>query len=116
MSLAYSSSEKKVDKNYVTAEQKENNLMNGLMAGKSGYLISAGYKKPRRRAPARTQSIYGKKQKRVFVPTACKFCGAAVAYGTISKSRLRAAGSTWIDTCDSCAVNPDVANTAKIYI
>ncbi|MBI1972042.1 MAG: hypothetical protein HYS53_01955 [Candidatus Aenigmarchaeota archaeon] len=116
MGPAYSSAENKGDKNYVTAEQKENKLVEGLIVARpNGYAVAIGYKKPRTRAP-RTKGIYGRKQKRVFVPTQCKFCGAAVAYGTVSKSRLRAAGSTWIDTCDSCSANPDVAKDAKIYV
>lgn len=115
--MAYSSVEQKGDKNYVTPEQKENRLVQGLITVRlRGYSASLGYKKAKTRPPPRTKSIYGKKQKRVFVPTSCKFCGAAVSYDTISKSRLRAAGSTWIDTCDSCSVNPDVAKNAKIYV
>ncbi|MBI4167642.1 MAG: hypothetical protein HY515_01660 [Candidatus Aenigmarchaeota archaeon] len=115
MGLAYST-EKKSDKNYVTIEQRENKLVEGLITVKSnGYAAGLGYKKAKTRPP-RTKSIYGKKQKRIFVPTQCKFCGAEVSYASISKSRLRAAGSTWIDTCDSCSANPDVAQSAKVYI
>ncbi len=114
MGLAYST-EKKTGKNYVTTEQKENGLVEGLIAVKSnGYAAALGYNKPKTRVPI-TKSVYGKKQKRVFVPTQCKFCGSEVSYASTSKSRLRAAGSTWIDTCDSCSANPDVAQNAKIY-
>lgn len=114
MAMAYSAEEKRSGKNYVTVEEKENVRIDSLMSSKaSGYRISAGYRKGK----ARTEkSVYGKKQKRVFVPTQCKFCGSAVTYETVSNSRLRAAGSTWIDTCEPCAMNPDVPKGAKIYV
>ena len=115
MTQAYSVQEKSGD-SYKTVQEKENRLVEGLIATKAGgYGAAAGYRKPKTRAPFR-KTVYGKKTKRVFVPTQCKFCGAEVSYGSISKSRLRAAGSTWIDTCDSCAVNPDVTKNAKIYV
>ncbi|MBI2085003.1 MAG: hypothetical protein HYT71_00650 [Candidatus Aenigmarchaeota archaeon] len=115
MGLAYSSEEKKNEKNYVTPQDKENVLVGSLMSRTNGYKIAIGYRKAKTRAP-RKLNVYGKKPKRTFVPTQCKFCGAEVSYGSISKSRLRAAGSTWIDTCDSCAVTPDVAQEVKIYV
>ncbi|MBI4176978.1 MAG: hypothetical protein HY516_01280 [Candidatus Aenigmarchaeota archaeon] len=112
MGVAYSSPGQKSGKNYVTVEEKESVRVDNLMSARAaGYKITAGYKKPKA-----AKSAYGKKQKRIFVPTQCKFCGAEVSYGSVSKSRLRAAGSTWIDTCESCSVNPDVAQSAKIYV
>ncbi len=119
---------------YVDAKTREDRLANNLMTtacnagraqdndlhrksciGNSSFLridISRAVKSTSYATAARkgykpdgkTHSIYGKKSKRPFVPTWCKFCGAVVAYGTISKMRLRSA-TTWIDTCDSCTAN-----------
>ncbi len=112
MSLAYSSEEKNDEKNYVAASGKEERNVNNLMSRANGHRIAAGYRKAR---PS-NGSAYEKKPRRAFVPTQCKFCGSEVSYGSISKSRLRTAGSTWIDTCDSCAAAPDVAREVKIYV
>ncbi len=103
---------------YVDAKAREERLVNGLIAmtcnaGRaqeiniSHAVKSAGYAAAGRKSykfGGRTHSLYGKKSKRPFVPTWCKFCGAAVAYGTISKMRLRSA-TAWIDTCDGCAAS-----------
>ncbi len=113
MGMSYSSEEKKDGKNYVTPQDKEKALVGRLMSRANGYKTAIGYAKPR---AAKKTSVYGKKQKRTFVPTQCKFCGSEVSYGSVSKSRLRAAGATWIDTCDACAVSPDVAQEVKIYV
>ncbi len=45
-----------------------------------------------------------KKPRSGFIPTTCKRCGTLVSYDTISKDRLRANGSRWIDTCDECVI------------
>lgn len=119
MGLSYTSLEKKdANNNYAGPQDRENRFVDNLMAAKSnGYDIkkSYGIKKYRTHAPG-VKSVYGKKQKRPFIPTWCKFCGAAVTYGSISKARLRAAGPAWIDTCDSCTANPDVSKEAKVYV
>lgn len=115
MAQVYSTQEKSGN-DYKPAQEKEKMLVENLMASKAGsYRISSGNRRGYR-APRSVKSVYAKKPKRTFVPTQCKFCGAEVSYGSISKSRLRAAGSVWIDSCDNCAVNPDVTKDAKVYL
>ncbi len=85
---------------YVDPKTREDRLVGNLITAKSGYGTIPARKNYR--LAGKTSPAYGKRRKRPFVPTWCKFCGAAVAYGTISKMRLRSA-TAWIDTCDGCA-------------
>ncbi len=110
MSYSFGNQKTGADYSGVSITRFPVNLADARVQGFSG---PASYKAASRFMPGdvyihlKAPSYSGRTRKRSragFIPTTCKQCGSLVSYDTISKDRLRANGSRWIDTCDECAV------------